>query len=291
MERTGLSASPTVSQALARAFHRRRIAGYGGGRMDLMRDALKRVNRLTPFLRMEALADDALEELLDELFAESASELDGSGDVERLDTSTHGDDRQSERYLAEPVDIAPPVIGDQKDGGQKQGPSSTPAPKPAMQPSDDPEAGAIGRDEEFESTPLGLIVQRLCEAVGEAGTVDDNDLAAVLAVRCGFPVPAKRRRLIGKLAWSARGRRHLEFDEDRGTWRAGKNPPEFDDRFGDWSYAGIVERATSMLAEGPDPFEPLLLEIAMRERAPRILASIVGTALNEARKSQGAVRT
>jgi len=62
-----------------------------------------------------------------------------------------------------------------------------------------------------------------------------------------------------------------------------------DDRFGDWSFADLLTRAQELLAADPDPFEQLLSEVVGDARGPRIVASFVGTAINEAKRDRRAV--
>lgn len=77
MERGATTATPAVARALAAAFRRRLVANPEMKRMELMRDAMKRVNRLTPFISLEALGDEELATQLDEVFAEAAGAISG----------------------------------------------------------------------------------------------------------------------------------------------------------------------------------------------------------------------
>lgn len=77
MERTALSANPLVARALADAFQRRVEASPELRRMELMRDAMKRVNRLTPFVLLESLGSELLPARLDSIFAEAAAAISG----------------------------------------------------------------------------------------------------------------------------------------------------------------------------------------------------------------------
>jgi hypothetical protein len=235
MERTSLTASPPVARALAAAFGRRLAASPDVRRMDLMRDALKRVNRLTPFITLEALEEGEMATLLDEIFAEAATAI-GSGAVDAV----------SHNGSTDPVD-----------------------------------------DGDFSHVPIGLLTQRLVEAVTARGEVEQGELTEVLQEIGGVDVPAGRRRLLNKLAWSARGRGQLQYDETTKVWTPGSVPADVDERFGDWTYGEILERAEEMLAEDPEPFERLLTLVGGNGRAPRVVASVVGTALNEARRRRG----
>jgi hypothetical protein len=236
MERTYLTASPGVARALAAAFRRRVEASSEVRRMDLMRDALKRVNRLTPFTTLEALGEVEIAIQLDEAFAEAAAAIGGAS--------------------IEPV----------------------PAPESAVVESSVREAA-----DDFRFVPLGQLARWVVEAVAARGEVGQSELGEALQETRGIAIPPERRRLLDKLAWSARGRGQLDFDEATRIWTPGATVPAVDERFGDWTYGSILERAGAMLAQDPEPFERLLVEVGGNGRAPRIVASVVGTALNEAR--------
>jgi hypothetical protein len=236
MERSYLTASPPVARALAAAFRRRVAASPEVRRMDLMRDALKRVNRLTPFITLEALDETEMAVQLDAAFADAAAAIGGT--------------------------------------------AVTPVPE---QPPAAPLAGA-GTDGNFGGVPLGSLAQWLVEAVTARGEVGQSELAAALLEAHGVSVPPERRRLLNKLAWSARGRGQLRFDEATRVWSPGSATAAVDERFGDWSFEEIVARADEMLADDPEPFERLLADVGGNGRAPRVVASVVGTAVNEARR-------
>ncbi len=374
MERTGISASPPVARALAAAFRRRIAVDEGIRRQDLMRDAMKRVNRLTPFVRLESLSATAVTELFDELFAEAANGV-GGGTGASVEPAPTGTPDEPSPYLAEAIPMSPaplpeadtdegeagtdtmtvpgsPVDTVSANGGSATGADreagadegarrdgegrNLPEPSAARVPEaktrsqgvlravclawldgdhdethreifrsgiqtierTDPEHAARWRSAmagsgiepttegtDFRDVKLGSLMQALVRAVSGRGTVRNDELSDVLEREEGIAVPPKRRRLLNKLAWSARARGLLEFDEGTEIWSAGAKTPEFDDRFGNWTYAAIVARATELLAEDQDPFEELLGEISGGARAPRIVASVVGSALNEARRS------
>jgi hypothetical protein len=239
MERTYLTASPVVARALAAAFRRRIAASPEVRRMDLMRDALKRVNRLTPFTTLEALEEVEIAQQLDEAFAAAAAAIGGAS--------------------VEPVPAPPPAAGR-------------------------PETILAEVDGDFRTVPLGQLGQWIVEVVAARGEVGQSELAAALRETRGVSVPPERRRLLSKLAWSARGRGQLSFDEATKIWTPGSATAEVDERFGDWTYGLILSRAEEMLGEDPEPFDRLVAEVGGDGRAPRVVASVVGTAINEARQ-------
>jgi DNA-binding NarL/FixJ family response regulator len=91
MERPTLTSDARVSRAIVTAFLESLEAGgvTEGMRMDLMRDATKRILRLTAFVDFGALNQDALDELVSSLFLESAHALSPDGaNVSRAVEST-----------------------------------------------------------------------------------------------------------------------------------------------------------------------------------------------------------
>jgi hypothetical protein len=74
MERTTIGGNPRLARALARA-HIDAVPNFPGVRTDLMRDAAKRLLRLTPVVAVEALDDAQLKAICEALVAESASAL------------------------------------------------------------------------------------------------------------------------------------------------------------------------------------------------------------------------
>lgn len=284
MERTALAANPMVARALADAFRRRVDASPEVRRMELMRDAMKRVNRLTPFVLLESLGPELLSARLDLILAEAAAAI-GGGDVPAPPPSEMAP--IDDHHTVEPVTPLAAIGRDTRRGGD----AAAAGLGEALPPSGEPEPQVAGSRVEggggghsVESIPLGLLMQALVEAVTARGTISDDGLGAAVAEACGVAVPPTRERLLRKLAWSARGRNQLEYNEASGRWSAGRVQPSYDERFGTWSFEQIVERAAEMLADDPDPFDRLLIQIAGEGRAPRILASVVGTAINEARR-------
>ncbi len=301
MERPELAGSPLVAQALVDAFHRRVEASPSAGRMNLMRDALKRTYRLTPFLRMETLSPTALLELLDELFLESArSMVDGTTPFAACPPALDAWDAGAS-YRADAVELS----GDASPQREEEvtDPRADPAPVAAhpvetARPvtivdevaDEGPVADETPGSSSFDHLPIGVMMQRLAEAIRQHGPVEDGDLIRVVRESVGVEVPPRRRRLLNKLAWSARSRGLVTLDEDSGVWAPGERAPMADDRFGDWSFADLVARAEELLAADPDPFARLVSEVVGESRGPRIVASFVGTAINEAKRDRRTVR-
>jgi hypothetical protein len=281
MERTALSASPLIARALADSFQRRVEASPGVRRMELMRDAMKRVNRLTPFLLLESLGPERLSGHLDRIFAEAAAAIT-RGDVAPVPRSEIAS--SDDVHRAEPV-LPMAAVGPEREnsgspGRLYDGPAEDVAPHDVEVSQEGVDTATTPR---IERIPLGLLLKAIVETVIARGAVSDEALGSAVGETCGVEVPKSRERLLRKLAWSARGQHQLEYDEASGRWSAGRVAARYDDRFGTWTFEQVVERATEMLSEDPDPFDRLLVQIAGEGRAPRVLASVVGTAINEAR--------
>jgi hypothetical protein len=269
MERPELVGNPAFARALARGFLRRVEVESGVQRMNLMRDALKRAYRLSPFLRWEALTAHQLGELIDRLFTEATAALLDGQTPAKLAPMDEVDDGTTGVYLSPPIERA--ASPDAMDGAG-----------PAAEGS---QAVAMPGVSTFDEVPLAHIGQLLRTAVDATQEVDEDALAACFEETHHIDVPRRRRRVLLKLAHSARGRGLLEYDENTGVWSPGPTA-EAELPFGEWSFAGLVRRADELLPADPEPFEQMLHEVAGDGRAPRIVASVVGTSINEAKKGR-----
>ncbi|WP_163796895.1 DUF6339 family protein [Mycolicibacterium sediminis] len=77
MERPTIAADRRLARAVAREFLARVDRGATESRMLLMREAMKRLLRLTPFLAFPALTDDALQQIVENSFNAAAAGLAG----------------------------------------------------------------------------------------------------------------------------------------------------------------------------------------------------------------------
>jgi hypothetical protein len=75
LERPGVAGNPAVAQAIANGFWRRLVAEpeLVPRRMNLMRDAMKRLTRLSPFTAFDLLRDAELEARIAEVMEEAAA--------------------------------------------------------------------------------------------------------------------------------------------------------------------------------------------------------------------------
>jgi hypothetical protein len=79
MERPTISGSPRVARAVMNVFADHVDANPDAPRMHVMRDATRRLIRLTPFVAIEALPDADLDALVDRTMRDSVSALSVSG--------------------------------------------------------------------------------------------------------------------------------------------------------------------------------------------------------------------
>jgi DGQHR domain-containing protein len=137
---------------------------------------------------------------------------------------------------------------------------------------------------EFDQLPLGLLTVQIAELVEELGPLPQNELVARYQERNGVTVPRGRERVINKFAWSAKGRRLIS--EVGGAWVRGPASLERDQRWGDWTITALVLRAQQLLETDEDVFDELVAEVQSRRpgRVPRLIMSVVGTAVNQARR-------
>ncbi len=77
MERPSLAGNPRLARGVCLAFLEHAGRTPGVTRMELMRDAAKRLIRVTPFVALDVLGDGALSRILDAAFSESARVLAG----------------------------------------------------------------------------------------------------------------------------------------------------------------------------------------------------------------------
>jgi hypothetical protein len=70
----------------------------------------------------------------------------------------------------------------------------------------------------------------------------------------------------GRFAWTAKGFRYIELQGD--VWTAGSVAPHPDDRYGNWTFRRMVQRASELLRHDDDPFDDLLAEVYSGTRIP-----------------------
>lgn len=118
MERPTIAADRRLARGIAGEFLRRVERGEGRERMQLMRDAMKRLLRLSPFVSFAALADDALHELVSDTFDAAVAGLGGMRFIPPV-RPTRPPETPSPEVTPVPTVVLPAAaaMGDDTNGG------------------------------------------------------------------------------------------------------------------------------------------------------------------------------
>lgn len=139
----------------------------------------------------------------------------------------------------------------------------------------------------FEALDLGLLPDAVAHLVRARGGVAEKELVSLVVAELMLgPLPDNYQRLLGKLVWSAKGRRLIELHD--GFWVPGSAEDgviaELEGRSLDGlaTFAGELEEHDTS-EEGI--FQAVLAELVGEgERAPRIVATAVGAGISLARR-------
>jgi hypothetical protein len=293
MERTELSGAPLLARSIASVFLQTVEANPDVKRMELMRDALKRTYRLTPFVRFEVLSASERERQLQEVFFASISQL--YGDVEAVMPSNVEVAADASSPYAIPADRESPSVSTGREDGSDVGTDASAnqshvADAGAGEAADEEAAPSTTEDGEappatrgssgdVERVPLDWLFKELINVVAAEAPIDNKSLPLVFETATGLKVTKRGKRIINRLAWSAKGRRYVELGEGDETWRPGTKKFDAIQLFGGLSFAELVEMASGKRKGGSDPFEEMIVEVHGQGRAPRVVASIVGMAI------------
>jgi hypothetical protein len=236
-------------------------------RRRLVRDGIRRLRRLLAFTAPEALDEQTLADLIEQVFEETASAL-----------------------LAAPYDADARDDELEDESDEQDEPTQPEGDDPSLPSSNGHVPAAAG----FDHLALGEIPAKIAMLVGELGGVTDHDLSAAFQRRYGIDVPEEEAQLLRRFAWSAKGRRFVELDKENQLWLPGSHPPQRIEQLGAWTIATIYDRALVLLHDHPqdDPF-PVLVEEVYRadgRRVPRLVMSLVGKLINKARRDLGMPR-
>jgi hypothetical protein len=227
-------------------------------RRRLVRDGVRRLRRLMAFTSPEALDEATLRTLIEQVFEETASAL-----------------------LAAPPGTSEPTEEDTDTDTEVRTPQTDVPPSRSHA-----EQGLV--DVDFDHAALAEIPAQIATLINELGGVSDDDLPAAFERRYGIHVPTDEHQLLHRFAWSAKGRRFIELDEENNIWMPGSKAPAPVEQLGDWTISLVYNRATALLVAQPgvDPFEQLVHEVYKDdgERVPRLIMSLVGKILNKARR-------
>jgi very-short-patch-repair endonuclease len=138
---------------------------------------------------------------------------------------------------------------------------------------------------DLADVPLRILAQCVGALVNLYGSIEDAKLVDLFASYFKLNIPNNLRSMVVKFAWSAKGHDFVTFDGEK--WEMGDADPTEIDNFGDWTFNKVVDRAFELQGNKPEKevFEQLLHEVyeTKRERVPRIVASVVGKAINAAK--------
>jgi hypothetical protein len=156
------------------------------------------------------------------------------------------------------------------------------APTPVGEPS----SGA-GAASPFEALDLGLVPDAVAHIVRSRPGIPEKDLVPLVAKELMLgDLPPNYRRLLGRLVWSARGRRLIALTD--GTWTPGTVRDGVIPELAGWSLDGLAGLAGEMKdldTTEEAVFQAVLAELAgADERAPRIVAICAGAAIALARR-------
>lgn len=138
----------------------------------------------------------------------------------------------------------------------------------------------------FEHADLGRLTAEAAQLVIEDGPVPERELVPALAARLGLgALPRNYERLLGRICWSARGRGMIALTE--AGWVPGETAPAPIEELDGLSLDRLAAMAGELRDADTSPdgvFHALLADLVGEgERAPRIVASVVGVAINLAR--------
>lgn len=139
----------------------------------------------------------------------------------------------------------------------------------------------------FEHVDLGRVTAEAAHLVIEEGPVPEHELVPALAARLGLgPLPRNHERLLGRICWSARGRGMIALTGE--GWVPGETAPAPIEELDGLTLDRLATMAGELRDADTSPdgvFHALLADLVGEvERAPRIVASAVGVAINLARR-------
>jgi very-short-patch-repair endonuclease len=135
----------------------------------------------------------------------------------------------------------------------------------------------------FDELPLGQVARLVTSVVESLGEVPDHRLPDAFSEHVGVSLKSGERRTVVRFAWTAKGKKWLQLEDE--VWRPGVGPGEIDEAWGIWTMSAIVDRARQLAAQHPDPFGPLLAEVYTGSRTPKLAMSLIGTAVNRAKRT------
>jgi hypothetical protein len=257
-ERRSVGGNRALVRATARVLLTPDESWHNVNRRALVRDSLARLQRLLAFMMLEGLDEPTLEAFVRSVFDDAAAAL--SSDMGAV---------AAVRAAREEFEAPEPVSAESESAGDDE--------------TEEPFAG------DLDHALLSRIPAQIATLVNELGGVPDDELVDRYQRRFRIQVPSEERDLIRRFAWSAKGRRFIELDEEDSLWLPGAQSPAEVEQLDDWTINRIYERAAELLRAHPDnhdPFDQLVHEVYRSDggRVPRLVMSLVGRILNRARR-------
>lgn len=142
-------------------------------------------------------------------------------------------------------------------------------------------------DSPFEALDLGLVPDAVGHIVRSRPGIAERELVPLVAEELMLgELPRNYRRLLGRLVWSARGRRLIALED--GVWTPGPVRDGVVPELAGWSLDRLAQLAGEMkdLDTAEEAvFQAVLAElVGPGERAPRIVAICTGAAIALARR-------
>ncbi|MCX6394840.1 MAG: hypothetical protein NTY57_08350 [Solirubrobacterales bacterium] len=116
----------------------------------------------------------------------------------------------------------------------------------------------------------------------------NSKLAQVFEEETGLSLSTRGKRLVNKFAWSAIGRGFVKRDETTEVWTVGDDAPDGKSLFGGHSFTDLIGLANRVTQTSPEQFEEMVDELYNGARAPRVAASIIGSAIKAAEAGRSA---
>jgi hypothetical protein len=313
-ERRNIGGNRILVRALGRVLTAPDSAWQETADRALLRDAVKRVQRLLPFVAFESFEDADLETFVRDLFTEAAAQLSGGEGGQTTAppvgeaAHAHNGDRSDGRTAASapyPAHLLAPSIskGLKALNAERTQAGEQPLTMIAYRAQyadrrTEAQEWLKGRIDEkawpaqpqpagtpFDELPLAAVPVQIADLVNALGGLGVGDLERMFAEHYGVPLSHTDSDILGRFAWSARGRGFISQDEENDLWLPGTKPATPIEEFGDWTFKSIRSRALSMLSAAPkdDPYQRLLAEVCPSEKPPLLVRRIVGKAVAAAR--------
>ncbi len=203
--------------------------------------------------------------------------------VERVAAGSSGGSADDEPERSVPAHRAPEPVA-AVDPNEPRGEDSAPSfPRDPASTAASSNGDGGAATLSFDDLPLGQVAKLVTSVVEALGEVPDHRLPDAFSEHVGVPLKSGERRTVVRFAWTAKGKKWLQLEDE--MWRPGAGPGEVDEAWGTWTMSAIVDRARQLTVQDADPFGPLLSEVYTGSRTPKLAMSLIGTAINRAKRT------